>query len=186
VREDAQGKKVDALYQVEVLAAPRGKMWYLTRRVAEEDSVACLRHGDFVANPANGKLHLSTAFLSSRFKTDPTEPSMSYIVTVGVRVPDYEVDGALWTKHHYEGSYLFHDSVLVSVTPPSEGRGWSAKYDWQTDTVHEPATPLPVEAGPGGSSILRIALPPRPENVTPAVEGHLRLVVSLWNDDQAK
>jgi hypothetical protein len=101
-------------------------------------------------------------------------------------VPDYEVDGALWIKHHYEGSYLFHDSVLVSVTPPSDGRGWSAKYDWQTDTVHEPSTPLPVEAGPGGSSILRIALPPRPENVTPAVEGHLRLVVSLWNDDQPR
>src|SRR5205814_1095960 len=43
VQDDARGKKVDALYQVEVLAAPRGKLWYLTRRVAEEDSVACLR-----------------------------------------------------------------------------------------------------------------------------------------------
>ena len=185
VQNEAKGKKVDALYQVEVLAAPRGKLWYLTRRVAEEDSVACLRHEEFVANPANGKMHLSTAFLSSRFKTDPTEPSLSYIVTIGVRVPDYEVGGALWTKHHYEGSYLFHDSVLVSVTPPSDGQGWSAKYDWQTDSVHEPSTPLPLEAGPDGSSILRIALPARVEDVTPSVAGHLRLVVSQWNHDQA-
>ena len=184
VKDEAKGKKVDALYQVEVLVAPRGKLWYLSRRVAEEDSVACLRHADFVARPDRGKMHLSTVFLSSRFKTDPTDPSMRYIVTVGVRVPDYEVDGALWTKHHYEGSYLFHDSVLVSVAPPSDGQGWSAKYDWQTDTVHEPSTPLAVEPGPDGSSILRIALPPRPENITPAVEGHLRLVVSLWNTDQ--
>jgi hypothetical protein len=184
VQDDAKGKTVDALYQVEVLAAPRGKLWYLTRRVAEEDSVACLRHEDWVANPARGRMHLSTAFLSRRFKTDPTEPSLSYIVTVGVRVPDYEVGGALWTKHHYEGSYLFRGSVLMSITPPDDAGGeWKAKYDWQTDTVHEPATDLTPEPGPNGTSIMRIALPPRPDDVTPSVVGHLRFVASKWNSD---
>ena len=39
------------------------------------------------------------------------------------------------------------DSVLVSVAPPTKDQGWSAKYDWQTDTVHEPSTPLAVELG---------------------------------------
>ena len=34
------GKQVDALYQFELLAAPRGKRWYLSRRQAEEDSVS--------------------------------------------------------------------------------------------------------------------------------------------------
>ncbi len=184
VQDEAKGKKVDALYQVEVLAAPRGKLWYLTRRVAEEDSVACLRHEDWVNNPARGRMHLSTAFLSRRFKTDPTEPSLSYIVTVGVRVPDYEVGGALWTKHHYEGSYLFHGSVLMSITPPDDAGGeWKAKYDWQTDTVHEPASELTPEPGPNGTSIMRIALPPRPDGVTPSVEGHLRFVAAKWNSD---
>lgn len=35
---------VDALYLFEVLASPRGKRWLLTRRTAEEDSVACCSH----------------------------------------------------------------------------------------------------------------------------------------------
>ena len=39
--EADKNKEVEALYQFEVLASPRGKRWYLTRRVAEEDSVAC-------------------------------------------------------------------------------------------------------------------------------------------------
>jgi len=179
---DARGKPVDALYQIEVLASARGKPWYLTRRVAEEDSVACLRHQDWVDNPdKKGKLHLSTAFLSAKFKTDKTDRTLSYIVTVGVKVPDYEVDGAFWTKHHYEGSYLFHGSVIVSVTPPLGDQGWQVKYDWQTDTVHEPSTQVEPEAGEDGSSIVRIKLPPRPEDVTPAVTGQLRFVISEWN-----
>ena len=47
-KEADNGKKIDALYQIEVLASPRGKLWYLTRRVAEEDSVACLAHDDWI------------------------------------------------------------------------------------------------------------------------------------------
>ena len=194
VVKEANGKNIDALYQVEVLAAPRGKPWYLTRRVAEEDSVACLRHENWVKDPGKyGKIHLSTAFLSTKFKTDKTDKTdtLSYIVTIGVKVPDYEVDGAFWTKHHYEGSYLFHGSVLVSVTPPGDGRGWQVKYDWQTDTVHEPTTKLDRDApendsavlrhADDGSSILSIDLPPRPREVTPAVTGQLRFVISEWN-----
>ena len=42
------GKQVDALYQFELLAAPRGKRWYLTRRQAEEDSVACRSHRQLI------------------------------------------------------------------------------------------------------------------------------------------
>ena len=33
-----QQPQVQALYQFELLARPRGKRWYLSRRVAEEDS----------------------------------------------------------------------------------------------------------------------------------------------------
>ena len=54
VQDEADaGKEVNALYQVDVLASPRGKLWYLTRRVAEEDSVACLSHKEWRA--AKGK-----------------------------------------------------------------------------------------------------------------------------------
>ncbi len=48
----AAGHEIDALYQVEMLASPRGELWYLTRRVAEEDSVACIRHATWERSAA--------------------------------------------------------------------------------------------------------------------------------------
>ena len=47
LKGDDEKGKVDALYQVELLASPRGKLWYLTRRTAEEDSVACFTHKEW-------------------------------------------------------------------------------------------------------------------------------------------
>jgi len=71
-RDDDAGK-VDALYQFEVMASPRGKRWYLTRRVAEEDSVACRDHSALKkATPdAPDKIYLSTVFLANRYKVNP-------------------------------------------------------------------------------------------------------------------
>src|SRR6185436_20153738 len=46
---EAKADQVDALYQFELLAAPRGKRWFLTRRVAEEDSPACRTHRQLTA-----------------------------------------------------------------------------------------------------------------------------------------
>ena len=45
------GQAVNALYQFELQASPRGKLWYLTRRMAEEDSVACLSHAEWKKEP---------------------------------------------------------------------------------------------------------------------------------------
>jgi len=45
------GRKIGALYQFEVLASPRSKLWYLTRRTVEEDSAACLTHEEWTTAP---------------------------------------------------------------------------------------------------------------------------------------
>ncbi len=45
------GQDISALYQFELLASPRGKLWYLTRRTAEEDLVACLTHKEWASAP---------------------------------------------------------------------------------------------------------------------------------------
>lgn len=62
-RADAKGT-VDALYQFEVFASPRGKRWYLTRRTAEEDSVACRRHIELKdgANKSDRRIYLPDAW----------------------------------------------------------------------------------------------------------------------------
>lgn len=176
-KEANDGKEINALYQFEVLASPRGKQWYLTRRIAEEDSVACRSHKALM--DASNSLYLSTIFLSLRQRVDPTRPSLAYSLTLGVRVPDYEVDRKFWPNQHYEGGYLFRDSVVVEMIPPSESDGdWQVTYDWQSDNLGQAATPLDPKALRSGKVELTI---PFDSDTTPGIRGKLRFVASGWN-----
>ncbi len=59
---------VDALDQVELLAAPRGKRWYLSRRIANGDSPTCRTH-KALTDPANADrklIYLPNVFLANR------------------------------------------------------------------------------------------------------------------------
>lgn len=177
VREQRDsGKKVDALYQFEVLASPRGKLWYLTRRMAEEDSVACLRHQDWEAGKKS--LHLSSVFLSSRARVDPGRPSLAYGMTLRIRVPDYEVENRIWPDEHYEGGCLFQDSLVLEMVPPMEGDDWQVVYDWQSDNLGRAATSLDGKLLEGGKIELPVGFESRS---VPGIAGRLRFIVSRWN-----
>lgn len=83
-KEADTGKEIDALYQFEILASPRGKLWYLTRRIAEEDSVACLSHKDWIKSSDKKalSLYLSTVFLANRARVNKARPSLAYSLTL--------------------------------------------------------------------------------------------------------
>lgn len=182
-KEASQGKKIDALYQIEVLASPRGKLWYLTRRVAEEDSVACLAHETWANSPKPYRLYLSTVFLANRGKVKPDRPSLAYSMTLGVRVPDYEVERKLWIDKHYEGGYLFRDAVVVELIPPQiENGDWQVKYNWQSNQQGEATQPLPSKELDHGKVELTIDFASRTK---PGIRGKLRFVVSKWNAEMA-
>lgn len=178
----AQGANVDALYQIEVLASPRGKLWYLTRRVAEEDSVACLRHAEYLESKAKGRpvpLHLSTVFLANRARVVPTRRSLAYSMVLGIRVPDYEIDRRLWVNEHYEGGYLFRDAVVVELVPPEqEGQPWHIEYDWQSDNLGKATRPLDPKELSGGKVEVLI---PFESTTRPGIRGRVRFVVGQWN-----
>ena len=174
-----QGKKIDALYQFEVLASPRGKLWYLTRRVAEEDSVACLAHEIWSKSQKPHKLYLSTVFLANRARVNKDRSSLAYSMTLGVRVPDYEVEQKLWIDKHYEGGYLFRDAVVVEIVPPTTEAGdWRVNYDWQSDRFGEASLPLPAKKLNQGKVELAIDFA---SDTTPGIRGKVRFVVSKWN-----
>ncbi|MBS0293388.1 MAG: hypothetical protein JSS01_12840 [Proteobacteria bacterium] len=178
---EIQGKAVNALYQFELLASPRGKRWYLTRRVAEEDSVACRSHQDLV-DPANKdarSIYLSTVFLANRARVNPDRPSLAYGMTLGVRVPDYEVDRKFWPDAHYEGGYLFHDTVVVEMVPPQvPGDAWTASFGWQSDNVGRATHSLAYKTLKTGKQVMTVAFG---NNNAPGIMGQLRFVVSAWN-----
>lgn len=190
VQEQADAKKkVDALYQVEVLASPRGKLWYLTRRTAEEDSVACLRHQNWQKDRTQ---HLSSVFLSNSAKVNPKRRSLAYGMTLGVRVPDYEIENRLWFNEHYEGGFLFRDSLIVEMVPPSnEGQKWKVKYAWQGSGV-APADQEAQVAQLSTNKFATVSIPfdsvildnnRNEKPAYPGIKGRLRFDISAWNED---
>lgn len=181
-KEADKGTDIDALYQFELLVSPRGKMWYLTRRIAEEDSVACMSHKKWINQNEKKSIYLSTVFLANKARVNQQRPSLSYSMRLGVRVPDYEIDRILWKDEHYEGGYLFNDSLIIELVPPmnatDDNPEWDVKYDWRSDN-HGPASkPLPVEKLQDDKVILTI---PFGNDHTPGINGNIRFIVSEWN-----
>lgn len=179
-READAGKGINALYQFEILASPRGKLWYLTRRIAEEDSVACLTHEEWMrAGQKPQNLYVSTVFLDNDARVDPTRKSLAYSMTLGVRVPDYEVERKVWLNEHYEGGYLFRDSVVIEMFPPGDEKApWSVRYDWQSENPGKATKPLASRVVEGGKLEFSLGFD---NGRKPGVRGRVRFVASQWN-----
>jgi hypothetical protein len=185
-RAEAEGRLIGGLYQIEMLASPRGKLWYLTRRVAEEDSVACFSQADWKTCRS---YYLSSVFLANRAKVVQQRPSLAYSMTLGIRRPDFEIDRKLWINEHYEGGYLFRNALIIEMIPPQNGGKWSVKYAWQDSGV-SPATtaakvidnipdqgielPIPFDS-------LVIGRDGKPAPSTPGIKGQVRLKIYRWN-----
>jgi hypothetical protein len=188
VQQEADaGRAVNALYQIEVLASPRGKLWYLTRRTTEEDSVACVSH---VGWKKDASQYLSTVFLANRAKVNKNRRSLAYGMTLGVRVPDYEIEKRLWLNEHFEGGYLFRNALILEMVPPTkEGEAWKVKYAWQDAGVSmadTEITPTQLKSGrievsvPFDSSTVAANGKMKPTN--PGIRGRLRFVIEGWNE----
>lgn len=178
---DLEGCAVQGLYQVELLTGPRGKRWYLSRRTSEEDSPACRTHAELTepANKDRRSIYLSTVFLANRARVDQERPSLAYAMTIGVRVPDYQVEQVFWADQHYEGGYLFHDTAIVELVPPSASGGeWRVKYGWQSDSAGVAATELSYRKLKQGKVQVQI---PFDSGGKPGISGKVRLMIGAWN-----
>jgi hypothetical protein len=185
-KEADAGRAINALYQIEVLASPRGKLWYLTRRTSEEDSVACVSHADW---QKNSSLYLSSVFLANWAKVNKHRRSLAYGMTLGVRVPDYEIEKRLWLSEHFEGGYLFRNALILEMVPPvKEGDAWKVKYAWQDAGVSMADTEIAavqLKSGrievsvPFDSSTVAANGKMKPTN--PGIRGRLRFVIEGWN-----
>ena len=176
------GEDIKALYQFEVLASPRGKRWYLTRRVAEEDSVACRTHAQLAGDTSADKsIYLSTVFLANYGKVNSKDDSLSYAVTIGVRVPDYEIGGRFWNQEHYEGGYLFRDTVIIVIDPPAAGGSkWKIQSTWGATGKPHTQEFSADELANGQPPQIRL---PFDDARVPGIAGELRFLVRAWNTD---
>ena len=172
---------VDALYQFEVLLAAKGERWYLTRRVSEEDSPACRTHKQLSdATSSLRNIFLTTAFLTTDNQASKKRPVLAYSLTLGVRVPDYEVDNKFWFDGHYEGSFLFRDALIIELSPPQKSsQDWIVKQGWQSNQAGVASTKVNYETIENGRIEIKI---PFSTGSAPGITGQVRFVVSAWNN----
>ncbi len=177
----AGNKNVDAVYQIEAMASPRGKRWYLTRRIAAEDSVACRSHKALAqsASKLDRHVYLSTVFLANRARVDQSRPSLAYSLSLGVRAPDYEVEKRFWADDHYEGGYLFRDGLIVELVPPAQAGGeWKIHYDWESDNPVKASSSLDFKTLKSGDAKFIV---PFDSGTAPGISGQIRFLISAWN-----
>ena len=108
-----RGKTVNALYQFRILGSPRSKRWYLTRRMAEEDSVACCSHQE-LTDPTNKdarSIYLSTVFLANRAR-GPVQPRWP-MADAGRARARLRGGAQFWADGRYGGGFT------CSTTPSS-------------------------------------------------------------------
>lgn len=173
---------VQALYQFELMARPRGKRWFLSRRSTEEDSPACRTHQQLSQQQASGAnmVYLSSVFLANRAKISSHDRTLAYAMDVGVRVPDYQVNQRFWPDQHFEGSHLFRDSLLISLEPPiSAGGDWRILHSWESQRIGVATQALTYEAVKGGGIRIEVELPAGSNK--PGISGKVLLIVSAWN-----
>jgi hypothetical protein len=181
-----QGQQVRASYQFEAISRVRGAHWDLSRRVANENSAVFRTYGElFPDNVQPGidrqfheRPQLFTVFLSARSRVNSRRASLGFSVELGVLVPDYEIDGALWLNNHYPGGYIFREKINLEAIPPQdENDSWSLRYGFDSDTPNR-ATKTAERTPTDGAIAFRI---PVMQRNRPGIEATLALTATPWN-----
>ncbi len=99
---------------------------------------------------------------------------------MAILVPDYEIDGVLWLKKHFEGGYLVRKLIVVEAfvdaTTPS---GWRLEYGIQSETPNDTST-LANARLEGGALKFEIPIT-SPVDARPSVGGQLRIEIRNWS-----
>lgn len=183
-KEYDAGREVRASYLFEVVVSIRGKQWQLHRRTANENSAIFRRFDELFPKkkgqrkPDRGQSPLLfNVFLDRNQRVDPTRPSLAFAADLCVRVPEYQVNGLLFLKNHFEGGYLFRDLVTVEATSPaSKQDAWRIEYRFASD----PGGAANVAEAREKGEFLEFRIPieqPKP----PGIRGSLRVITTLWN-----
>jgi hypothetical protein len=182
VQQEYDNKKdIRASYLFEVTVSIRGKPWQLHRRTADEHSAIFLkfdeifpkREGKKKPKPAATPL-LFNVFLD--MGQSQTGTSFAFAADICVRVPQYEVEGFLFLRDHFEGGYIFRDIVTLEASPPAtQDADWKIEYRYGSANDSKPAKIVKND-----HEVLVFEIPveqPRP----PGIKARLRVETRYWN-----
>ncbi|MBR0672715.1 lipase family alpha/beta hydrolase [Neoroseomonas soli] len=174
------GKQIRASYHFECITAVRGARWDLSRRVMAENSTLFRKYGELFPEkagafdrPHHDRPLLFTTFLNSAARVNRRRRSLGFSVDLGVLVPEYEVEGALWLRNHYPGGYIFRDKINIEAIPPeNEGEAWRLRYGFDSDAPNAATKEAEATAADGALTFL---IPIR-QNRRPGIDADLVLV----------
>ena len=158
----------------------------MTRREARENSAIFRSYSElFPGQRGTTRLpdrrrspHLFSVFLDPS-KSVKASGSVSFAFDLKILVPDYEVDGMMFMKRHYEGGYILRQLILVEAFPdPANPAGWRIKYGYQEDNPGRPGKDAPTYALPDGSGLAFDI--PVAQKTRPGVTGKLHIEVRTW------
>jgi len=184
---DHDRDSVRASYRFEIVAALRASQWQLHRRVVRENSAIQRTYDDLFPKDAGGQRapsranspHLFSLFLDPT-KSQKRHHSVAFAFDVAILVPDYQIDGVLWLKKHFEGGYLVRKLIVVEAFRDENApAGWRLEYGIQSDTPN--ATSTDAKARLEGDALkfeVPIASPP---GSRPGVTGQLRIEMRNWS-----
>lgn len=183
---DKDSNSVRASYRFEVMTALRGSQWQLHRRVVRENSAIQRSYDELFPARADGTRgpstenspHLFSIFLDPA-KSQQEDGSVAFAFDLAVLVPDYEVDGVLWLKRHFEGGYLVRKLVVVEARPdPGAPAGWQISWGFQSDMPNAATT---LAATTLAAGVLRFEIEvSSPADSRPGIKGKLRLEMRNW------
>ena len=185
-----EGKTVRASYEFEIAVSVRGYQWQITRREKRESSAifrsyaqlfpgadGTRRPPDRTASP-----HLFSIFLDSS-KSVKASRSVAFAFDIKVLVPDYEVDGVMFLKRHFEGGFIYRELVLVEAFRDGPAMGdWRIKYGYQDINPGKPGRDAETRSLPDGD--LRPGLTfdiPIEQKARPGLSGKLRIEARPWS-----
>ncbi len=186
-KERAAGKEVRASYLFEVAVSIRGKPWQLHRRTSNENSAIFRKFDELFPKWDSAKKSwvpdrsaspmLFNVFLD--MGQSQTGKTLAFAVDLCVRVPEYQVDGALFFKNHFEGGYLFRDVLTLEATPPAaKNKAWKIEYKFASQPG-QTATLATIVEDNNESFAFEVPLEqPHP----PGIKARLRVETRFWNN----
>lgn len=183
------GKAVRASYLFEVTISVRGKPWQLHRRIATENSAIVRKFDElFPTRDAVTKVwqpdRTASPMLFNVFlDMDQSQNgrTLAFAADICVRATEYEVDGLLFFKNHFEGGYLYRDMVTLEATPPPTPDGdWRIVYQFASQRDQEPRFATVKE----DADVLTFEIPIE-QPTPPGIKARLHVETRFWNDWQA-
>jgi hypothetical protein len=110
-----------------------------------------------------------------------TGKTLAFAADLCVRVPEYEVNGVLFFKNHFEGGYLLRDMVMIEATPPAaEKNAWKIEYRFASQQGQAPRLATIIA---DHDNSLTFEIPVEQPN-PPGIKARLRVETRFWNDWQ--